>query len=52
MLERKTAVFINISSISARGNAGRAYSASKAGVEALTKTWSKELGRLGFRFLP
>ena len=52
MLERKTAVFINISSISARGNAGQsAYSASKAGVEALTKTWSKELGRLGFRFL-
>lgn len=41
---------INISSISARGNEGQtAYSASKAGVNAMTVTWSKELGKLGIR---
>ena len=43
-------VIINVSSISAQGNAGQsAYAASKAGVEALTKTWAKELGYLGIR---
>ena len=43
-------VVVNISSISARGNAGQsAYAASKAGVEALTKVWAKELGRFGIR---
>ena len=48
---RRSAVFINISSICAEGNAGQsAYSASKAGVNALTKTWSKELSYLGNRF--
>ena len=41
---------INISSISAQGNAGQsAYSAAKAGVNALTRTWSKELGPWGIR---
>lgn len=41
---------INISSISGRGNEGQSsYSAAKAAVNALTVTWSKELGRLGIR---
>lgn len=44
-------VVISISSVSARGNPGQsAYSAAKAGVEALTRTWAKELGPLGLRF--
>lgn len=43
-------VIINISSITARGNEGQtAYSAAKAGVNAMTITWSKELGRWGIR---
>jgi 3-oxoacyl-[acyl-carrier protein] reductase len=43
-------VIINISSISAQGNIGQsAYSATKAAVEALTKTWSKELGMFKIR---
>lgn len=43
-------VIINISSISARGNEGQtAYSAAKAGVNAMTVTWAKELGRWGIR---
>ena len=42
---RSAGLIINISSLSAQGNAGQsAYAASKAAVEALTKTWSKELG--------
>lgn len=50
VLTRTKGIIINISSISASGNAGQgAYSASKAGVNALTKTWSKELGLLGIR---
>lgn len=41
---------VNISSISACGNEGQtAYSAAKAGVNAMTVTWSKELGRMGIR---
>ena len=48
---RAKGVIISISSISSEGNAGQsAYSAAKAGVNALTKTWSKELGPLGIRF--
>jgi len=43
-------VIINISSIAAQGNIGQsAYAASKAAVEALTKTWSKELGMFKIR---
>lgn len=43
-------IIINISSIAAGGNAGQtAYSASKAAVEAMTKVWAKELGRIGIR---
>ena len=46
----KNGVIINISSISAQGNSGQsAYSAAKAGVEAMTKTWSKELGMFKIR---
>jgi 3-oxoacyl-[acyl-carrier protein] reductase len=49
---RKKGVVINMSSISARGNAGQsAYSAAKAGVNALTRTWAKELGGFGIRFV-
>ena len=51
MVTRKIkGVIINISSISAQGNMGQsAYSATKAAVEALTKTWSKELGMFKIR---
>ncbi len=47
---RTKGVIVNISSVSAGGNAGQsAYSAAKAGVNALTATWAKELGPLGIR---
>lgn len=51
MIKKRTkGVIINVSSISANGNAGQtAYSAAKAGVIALTKTWAKELNPLGIR---
>lgn len=51
MLEsRIKGLIINMSSISANGNAGQsAYSAAKAGVNSLTITWSKELGMFGIR---
>jgi 3-oxoacyl-[acyl-carrier protein] reductase len=50
VLRRTKGVVINISSISARGNEGQtAYSAAKAAVNAMTVTWSKELGRFGIR---
>ncbi len=49
---RKKGVVISMSSISARGNAGQsAYSAAKAGVNALTRTWARELGGFGIRFV-
>jgi 3-oxoacyl-[acyl-carrier protein] reductase len=49
---RKKGVVINLSSISAHGNPGQsAYSAAKAGVNALTRTWAKELGGFGIRFV-
>jgi 3-oxoacyl-[acyl-carrier protein] reductase len=47
---RTKGVIVNISSISACGNEGQtAYSAAKGGVNAMTVTWSKELGRWGIR---
>ncbi len=47
---RTKGVIVNISSISACGNEGQtAYSAAKAGVNAMTVTWSKELGLWGIR---
>lgn len=52
MLSKRTkGVVVSISSISANGNAGQsAYSAAKAGVNALTSAWAKELGPMGLRF--
>lgn len=51
MIATRTAgVVANISSVAAVGNAGQsAYSAAKAGVNALTATWAKELGPMGIR---
>ncbi|MFQ5427961.1 MAG: SDR family NAD(P)-dependent oxidoreductase [Thermodesulfobacteriota bacterium] len=50
ILKRTKGVIVNISSVSAAGNPGQsAYSAAKAGVNALTTTWAKELGPLGIR---
>ena len=47
---RTKGVIVNISSVSASGNAGQsAYSAAKAGVNALTATWAKELSVMGIR---
>lgn len=47
---RVTGVIVNIGSISAAGNPGQgAYSAAKAGVNALTVTWARELGAMGLR---
>jgi 3-oxoacyl-[acyl-carrier protein] reductase len=43
-------VIVNISSISKDGNAGQTnYTASKAGVAAMTTVWAKELARFGIR---
>jgi len=51
LTSRIKGVVISISSISANGNPGQsAYSAAKAGVNALTFTWAKELGAMGLRF--
>lgn len=50
--KRNKGVVVSISSISANGNAGQsAYSAAKAGVNALTSAWAKELGAMGMRFV-
>lgn len=47
---RTKGVIINFSSISAQGNMGQAaYSAAKAGIEALTKVMAKELGMFKIR---
>lgn len=46
----RTGVIINVSSICAAGQAGQsAYSAAKAGVNAMTTALAKELGPLGIR---
>lgn len=45
-------VVVSLSSVAATGNAGQAaYSAAKAGVNAMTLAWAKELGLLGIRFV-
>ena len=50
VISRTKGVIVNISSISACGNEGQtAYSAAKGAVNAMTVTWSKELGRFGIR---
>ena len=47
---RRGGLIVNISSISRHGNAGQsAYAASKAAVDALTHTWSRELTPYGIR---
>lgn len=47
---RTKGAIINFSSIAANGNPGQtAYAAAKAGVEAMTKVWARELGPLGIR---
>ena len=53
MLSRRTrGLIVNISSVCASGNRGQsAYSAAKAGVNALTATWAKELGVMGIRVI-
>jgi len=48
MTDAKWGRIVNISSSSALGNRGQSnYSASKAGLEGLTKTFAMELGRFG-----
>ncbi len=50
IMTRTKGAIINISSVAASGNAGQtAYSAAKAGVNALTAVWAKELGVMGIR---
>lgn len=51
MIENGTkGVILNISSLSKAGNMGQTnYSATKAGVAAMTVTWAKELSRYGIR---
>ncbi len=50
MVERGGGVIVNISSVSRAGNYGQTnYSASKAAIDAMTVTWSKELARHGIR---
>lgn len=52
LLNRTKGVVISISSIAAAGNAGQgAYSAAKAGINALTVAWAKELGPMKIRFV-
>jgi 3-oxoacyl-[acyl-carrier protein] reductase len=47
---RRPGLIVNVSSISRAGNPGQsAYAASKAGVDALTVTWSQELAAYGIR---
>ncbi|HYG64202.1 MAG TPA: SDR family oxidoreductase [Thermoanaerobaculia bacterium] len=52
MLERKAqgGVIVNISSLARAGNVGQSsYSASKAGLDACTRTWALELAHYGIR---
>jgi len=50
VMDRVKGVIVNISSVSAGGNPGQsAYSAAKAGVNALTRGWAQELGPYGIR---
>ncbi|MCW5667476.1 MAG: 3-oxoacyl-ACP reductase FabG [Piscinibacter sp.] len=51
MLKRRRGAIVNLSSVSGRyGNVGQAnYAASKAGIEAFSKTLAKEMARHGVR---
>ncbi len=50
MIMQESGSIVNASSVSAEGNFGQAnYAASKAGIEGMTKTWARELGRKGIR---
>ncbi len=50
MAIQKSGVIIPIASVAMHGNSGQTnYSAAKAGVAAMTVTWSKELSRYGIR---
>ncbi|MCZ8238753.1 MAG: SDR family oxidoreductase [Leptospiraceae bacterium] len=50
MAVQKSGIIIPIASIAMHGNSGQTnYSAAKAGVAAMTVTWSKELSRYGIR---
>jgi 3-oxoacyl-[acyl-carrier protein] reductase len=50
MIEGGRGVIINVSNISRAGNVGQTnYSAAKAGVAAMTVTWSKELAAYNIR---
>ncbi len=47
---KKKGVIVSMSSISREGNIGQTnYTATKAGVSAMTVTWAKELSRYGIR---
>jgi 3-oxoacyl-[acyl-carrier protein] reductase len=48
--ETTPAIIVNISSVTRAGNPGQSnYSASKAGLDALTRTWALELAPFGIR---
>jgi len=48
MSEKKYGKIINLSSVASRGNFGQTnYSAAKAGIIGMTKTWALELSRYG-----
>jgi 3-oxoacyl-[acyl-carrier protein] reductase len=48
MTERKSGKIVTVSSTSALGNRGQTnYSAAKAGMQGMTKTWAIELGSFG-----
>ena len=50
VLKRIEGLIINVSSVSSYGNPGQsAYAATKAGLNALTVTWSQELHNFGIR---
>ncbi len=52
LTRRHKGAVVSISSIAAQGNAGQtAYAAAKAGVNAMTMSWAKELGPMGLRFV-
>jgi len=52
VMKRKRGLLINIGSVMAYGEVGQsAYAAAKAGVQAMSLVWAKELGPLGIRSL-